>query len=247
MAKMSIWMMILALALTSLACTITLQLPGFERVSGSGNVILVEREVSGFTAVDFGGVGTLHIEVADEEVLRIEAEDNLTQYIVTEVRGERLHIELRENVSIDPTQPIHYYLKVKTLDSIAVSGLGSVEALDLSADHFAVTISGSGDVQIEGLKADDLKVVISGLGNLSIGGGEVERQDIVISGSGGYQARELKSAQADLLISGLGSATVWAEEHLQVSISGSGSVRYVGDPTVKYEISGLGRLERIDE
>ena len=102
MMKMRVWMTIAALVLSSLACTITIQMPGFERVSGSGNVILVERSVSDFTAVQLGGVGTLHIEMADEEVLRIEAEDNLTQYIVSEVREGTLYIELRQNVNIDP-------------------------------------------------------------------------------------------------------------------------------------------------
>jgi len=245
--NMRVWMMITALVLGSLACTVTLNMPGFTRVSGSGNIVMVERDVSDFTGVEFGGVGTLHIELADEEVLRIETDDNLTQYIVTEVRGDKLHIELRQNVNIDPSEPIQYYLKVKSLDYLSVSGLGSVNAPELSADRFTLNISGSGDMRLDGLQAGTLAVGISGLGSLSIAGGEVGSQSISISGSGGYQAEEMKSSQADLQISGLGSATVWAEERLDVSISGSGTVRYVGDPTIKYEISGLGKLERIDK
>jgi hypothetical protein len=234
-----------ALSLVTLACSITFNLP-HPAVKGSGNVIMIERQVSNFHAVSLAGIGELHIEVGDEEKLLIQAEDNLLEYIDSQVQDGSLNIGLRPGVSLDPQKPINYFLSVKSLDSISVSGLGNANAPALKAGNFKVAISGSGSVELQSLEADQLEVVISGLGSLAIGEGKVGDQAINISGSGIYKAQELQSDNADVEISGLGNATIWADKNLKVKISGSGVVEYAGDPQkIESDISGAGKLEQI--
>jgi hypothetical protein len=36
-------------------------------------------------------------------------------------------------------------------------------------------------------------------------------------------------------------------EHFKVTISGGGSVRYAGSPAVEQNVSGIGRVQRIEE
>ena len=206
-----------------------------------------EREVSGFTAVDLGTVGTVFIELGERDSLRIEAEDNFMQYIETEVRDGVLHLETRAGVNILPTQPLFYYLTVEELDGIIVSGLGNVEAPEINTGRFSVSITGGGNIDMEKLEGDQLEVDISGLGDLNIDDGAVGEQSITISGGGNYKADEMASDKAQVDISGLGSATLWATDQLTVDISGGGSVRYVGNPSVDQNVSGLGRVERIGE
>ena len=234
------------LSLVTLACSISINMPVAKQVRGSGNVIMVERQVSGFHAVSLAGIGELHIEVGDEEKLLIQAEDNLLEYIDTTVQDGSLNIGFRSGYSLDPQEPINYFLSVKSLDSISVSGLGNANAPALQAGDFKVAISGSGSVELQGLEADQLDVVISGLGSLAIGEGKVGDQAINISGSGTYKAQELQSNNAVVEISGLGNASIWADEKLTVRISGSGVVEYVGNPqNIESEISGAGKLEQI--
>ena len=232
----------LVLAASSLACSFIAGWPG---VRGSGKVVEEERSVSGFTGVALSGIGNLYIEVGDEEALRIEAEDNLLPYLETEVRGTTLEITTRENVNLLPLRPINFYLTVKALDTITVSGSGHAEAPGLQAEQFFATVSGSGSVKMAGLEAEALTATVSGSGGLDIAGGEVEMQDITLSGSGKYEAKGLESAEADVRLSGSGSATVRVRDRLDVTISGSGSVRYVGDPTVRETVSGSGVVSQI--
>jgi len=252
----------LVLAASSLACSFIAGWPG---VRGSGKVVEEERSVSGFTGVALSGIGNLYIEVGDEEALRIEAEDNLLPYLETEVRGTTLEITTRENVNLLPLRPINFYLTVKALDTITVSGSGHAEAPGLQAEQFfatvsgsgsvkmagleaealTATVSGSGSVKMAGLEAEALTATVSGSGGLDIAGGEVEMQDITLSGSGKYEAKGLESAEADVRLSGSGSATVRVRDRLDVTISGSGSVRYVGDPTVRETVSGSGVVSQI--
>ncbi len=216
-------------------------------IRGSGNVSIEQRPVSGFNAVDLASLGNLVIEMGDQEALRIEAEDNLLEYIETEVRGDTLEIGIRQGVNLNPSEPIRYYLTVKTLGSILVSGLGDVDAPELQAERLSVNISGGGNVDIDSLTANQLSVGISGLGNLTIFGGQVGDQDIHISGGGYYKADEMQSAKAQVDISGMGSTTIRVSESLDANISGGGSVLYYGSPSVDESISGLGKVEQIGE
>ena len=238
---------IAVLLLTTLACRVSFNEIGLRGVSGSGEVVVVDRPVSSFDSIDFSGVGQMIIEIGEEESLRIEAEDNIIKYIETEVRGDTLTIGMRPRINLRPTEPIIYYATVVSLEEISVSGAGNVDAPGLAAARFRVHISGAGDVDIDGLEADELDVTISGLGNLSIFDGQVNTQDVDISGSGSHEARQLTSAYADISLSGLGSAAVWVTERLDVDISGAGSVRYAGDPSVSSNVSGLGSIKQIEE
>jgi hypothetical protein len=229
------------MALSILAC----QVSGLTGVRGSGNVVEEDRAVSGFTGVALAGIGELTIEAGGRESLRIKAEDNLMPYFETEVRNGTLEIGVRDGVNLNPTRPVRFYLTVKELDTVVLSGSGNIEAPDLEAERFSVTISGSGDVEVGDLSADTLNVTISGSGNLDIAGGQVEEQDITISGSGKYQAGDLRSESVEITISGSGNATVWATDSLNVRISGSGSVDYYGTPRTTFSGSGSGKLKSL--
>ena len=233
--------------LTTLACQVSIGNFGYRTVRGSGEVVTEEIDVGNFNSVDLTGVGRLTIEIGEEETLVIEAEDNLIEYIETNVRGDTLQIGIRERININPTEPISYSLTVVSLESISITGAGNVSAPDLEAERFSVEISGAGGVDIDNLIADRLDVHISGLGSLNIGGGYVNQQNVHISGSGNHEARDMESTDASIDLSGLGNATVWATEYLKVDISGAGSVKYTGSPRVDSDVSGLGSLKKIGE
>lgn len=238
---------VLVMALSTLACGVSFNDFGINTVRGSGILVTEERPVSTFERIELSGIGMLVIEIGSEEALVIEAEDNLLEYLETSVRGDTLEIGSRERTNLQPTEPISYYLTVKSLDSISVSGLGNVEAPGMETTRFSVDISGAGDVNMDSLHAEQLDVSISGLGSVGIDAGQVSEQTIDISGSGDYNGRNLESRTADVQVSGLGSATLWVTQDLSVNISGSGSVRYAGDPSVDSDISGLGSLKKINE
>jgi hypothetical protein len=249
MNKKYLWLIsaVTVLLLTTIACSVSIGNIGSRTIRGSGVVETEQRDVSGYSKVELSGIGRLVIEVGENESLTIEAEDNLMEYIETDVRGSTLQIGIQERISINPSKPIIYYLTVRQLEAINVSGAGSVEAPDLEADRFSVDISGAGGVKIDRLVAARLDVNISGLGDMTINGGQVDQQDVNISGSGNHETRDMESAEADISLSGLGNATVWVTEYLKVGISGAGSVRYAGNPTVDSNVSGLGSLRKITE
>jgi hypothetical protein len=212
-----------------------------QRIQGSGNSAVEERQVSGIERVSLTAIGELTIIQGDEEGLTVEADDNIMPYIETVMRGRELYLEIRNGISINPITTIRYTLRVKDLNRISVTGSGNIYADELDVDDLNLSISGSGNMNFGSLNATNLKVTTSGSGNFDLAG-TVERQDITITGSGNYRARELESTRANVQISGAGSVTVRAAEELDVRITGFGNVDYYGSPNVSQTISGSGNV-----
>ncbi len=216
----------------------------YTRVLGSGEVITETRRVSGFTAVELSGIGTLIIEQGSKESLEVTAEDNILKYLNSSVYGRNLRLGVDDFMSIEPTKEIIYHLTVKNLERIEISGLGNIEIEALETSELDFEISGSGNAYIGDLQADSLNLEVSGLGNVEIGG-SVEDQRIELSGAGNYDAEDLKSSEARIEISGTGKAAMWVENEFDVELSGMGNLQYYGSPILSTEMSGMGTVKSL--
>ena len=211
-------LLLLVVALGAQGCV------GFRPVYGSGRVVEEELKVSDFTGVKLATFGDLYIETGDEETLRIKAEDNLIRYFESGVTGDSLEIGQQVGVTLHPRRPVRFYLTVKKLDTIALSGSGNIKTPDLAAERISVTISGSGDVEAEDLRADAIDVRITGSGNLDIAGSEAREQTIAIYGSGDVKIRDLEADEIGVQITGSGNLDISGGEveEQDITINGSG-------------------------
>jgi hypothetical protein len=220
---------------------------GFGVVRGSGDLVTESRSVNNFDRVDLSGSGEVVITQSGEESLTVETDDNIMQYVTTEVRDGTLYLGLDSQgiQSISPSQ-LKFTLTVKDLTGMKVSGSGGISAASLGTDRLDVKVSGSGDARVDSLTAEKVEVRISGDGGVELAG-EVTGQDIDISGSGQYRAGNLQSETVKIKISGSGDATVWAIESLDAHVSGSGSVNYYGSPQTSFSGSGSGEINGLGE
>jgi hypothetical protein len=305
----SSFLTLLSSGLFSLGALALFRIPGigiFGGEEGSGNVIRKKVDVRDFNRVKLSGIGNLFIEQTGEESLEVEIEDNLYELLRIVVNSQELSIGFIPNIGfIRPTKAINFYLKVKDIQGITLSGSGEVDAGNLKGARLDIKVSGSGDIETEKLEAQQLSLTISGSGNiktsdiltnefsthitghgdariptlktdemeLKISGsgkfeidkvetksiearitgvgnmrlaGKTGSQEIVISGSGNYRAAELESTNATIKISGVGDANVKVSDNLDVSISGSGSVRYTGRPSMQVRKSGIGKVTSVE-
>lgn len=81
-------------------------------IAGSGNVVTQSREVSGFEAVSFSGVGRLILEQTGTESLTITADDNILPLIVSDVVGRRLVLRFESVTNFTNIQEIVFRLSV---------------------------------------------------------------------------------------------------------------------------------------
>jgi predicted small secreted protein len=210
---------------------------------GSGKRITESRQVRGIDRVSLAGSGEVILAQGDGESLTVETDDNLMQYVVTQVNGGTLTLGTQSGVSVSPTR-LRFTLTVEDLDGMAVSGSGEIDVERFEAGRLEIEVSGSGNVRIGALAAQETEVQISGSGNVELAG-QVTEQAVTISGSGEYQGGDLASERASVTIGGSGNATLWAAESLDARVTGSGSVNYYGDPTTNLSSSGSGKVRRL--
>jgi hypothetical protein len=214
-------------------------------VRGSGKLITESRNVSDFDRVTLAGSGEVILTQGDGESLTVETDDNVMQYVTTEVRGGTLTLGTEPGKRVSPTR-LKFALRVEDLAGLQVSGSGDVVAERFTTDDLEITVSGSGDVQIDALTADEVAVRISGSGDVELAG-QVTGQEVTVSGSGKYRAGDLRSETVAVTISGSGDATIWATESLDARITGSGSVGYYGHPETNVSTSGSGKARELGD
>ena len=240
MKRHSMWLALMVLIAASLACAVPSV--GIKTIKGSGNVVTEERDVSGFDRVALSAFGEVIITQGDEESLTVETDDNLMQYIETQVRDGTLELGFTDDdILLRPSKSIIFRLSVIELTALDSSGAGLFEIDELDADRLEVTLSGAGDIRMSSLTATHLAVTVSGAGNIELAG-QVKTQEINLNGLGNYNAPDLESQAATVRISGAGSATIWVYDTLDVTISGAGNVEYFGSPNVTQDISGVGKV-----
>ena len=255
-------MLALILGCGAMGCSALSGALGARVIRGSGNVAAEEHEVRDFTSVTFATIGQLLIEQGEEEGLRIEAEDNLLPYFESEIHNGELIIREAGNVTLQPTQPVRFHLRVRTLEGLAVTGSGSASAARLAAETFSAQLTGSGDLTLGQLAAVNVRAQLSGSGAMEIAAltatqldaqltgagamqfaGEVRSQQLTLSGSGDYRAAALHSHTADVVLTGSGAVQLHVAEKLSARLTGSGSILYTGAPMVESQITGSGWIK----
>ena len=210
-----------------------------EGIQGSGDITTETRELAEFDRVVFSSEGTVMLTQAEELSLSIEADDNLHQYLVTDVSNGVLTISTTENTDVAPSRTMKFRIGVVDLSGIELRGAGTITADTVQSSAIEVVLSGTGDVVIKQLRADEVTVNHTGVGTIQVAG-ETDLQEVVASGTGDYDGSDLVCRTATVEASGLAEVTVNVTDDLQITASDSGAVSFYGSPTVEQDISDSG-------
>jgi hypothetical protein len=218
-----------------------------EKVRGSGHVTQETHKVKKFHGVALRTSGDLYLEKGNRESLRVEAEDNLHEYLEFEVDDGILEIRTRRHVNLRPKKDIRFYLTFKELDTLLLSGSGDIEAPDLDAEELRVEVTGSGDVDTGDLEADELYIRLSGSGNIEIAGAEADEQAISVTGSGDIFIGDADGKTLSLKISGSGDVEVSGgfvdEQTIVITGSGDYDAERVESMAIDVRLSGSGNAK----
>lgn len=215
-------------------------------VTGSGRVEREDRIVSDFKTVTLAGSGDLVIQQGSTEELTIEADDNLIPFIHSEVNDGELVIRWDDGINPVPSKPVRFLLTVKDLTNVNLTGSGSLTADDFTGDSLTISMAGSADAHLNAVTLKDLTTTISGSGNV-IASGTVNSFTIKVAGSGDVKASDLQASTVSVKVAGSGDAIVWATDKLNVSVAGSGDIRYRGQPkSISQSIAGSGSVTPVN-
>ena len=213
------------------------------RVTGNGNIRTEKRNTGNFNAVRTSGSIDIEINSGDAYNVSVEDDDNILQYVVTEVNNGALNIHYSDDVSVNDDHA-KVYVTVPSLNKIISSGSADISITDVlkNTDKIELKVSGSGTINGE-LDAPAVSVEVSGSGNVDLRG-RTKDFDCSVSGSGDVKCANLQSENATVHVSGSGNAHVFASVHLSASAAGSGDVYYSGSPAnPEIHTSGSGSVQ----
>jgi hypothetical protein len=229
----------LALFLANAAC-------GLVFVRGSGNVISVARQESGFDRISVSGGMHLYLSQGDEEMLEIEAEDNILPYIESYVEDGLLVVRYERGRSFRTQYPVRVHAVMVEVREITGSGGSQIQTKNIESDALSIVLSGGGSGEFMSIETDHLTVNFSG-GSRGTFSGRAAEQVVRVSGGGRYHAGEVESNTTLINLSGGAGGTVWVKKSLNATLSGGSILEYYGDPQVTEQLSGGSRIQNIGQ
>ncbi len=234
-----------ALTLSLVLFTIAACAQWGKRIKGNGNIVTIERSVGQYDAVASAGWFDVELVDGQEGQLTLKGEENLLEYIKTEVKDGKLVIKKEKGVNLKPSNwksGIVITVPVESIEAVSLSGSGDVVSKStLKADDFKASVAGSGDVSLS-IEANDLKAVLSGSGDIDLTG-NAKTFEVSVAGSGDIKAFDLEADYVDAKVSGSADIKVTVNEELKARVSGSGDITYKGNPgKIDSKSSGSGDI-----
>lgn len=213
-------------------------------VSGSGNVISESRATSSYDGIDVSGFYDIDLIPGTEGQLTLKGDDNLLDYVVTEVVNNTLHIYTKNGSNLNSSKGIRITVPFESLSSAKLTGSGSIiTTTTIKSKTFEASITGSGDIEIP-IEAETVDANVTGSGDLKLTG-KTEQFNCNVTGSGDIVADELKANKANAHVSGSGDIVLFAKEYLKADVTGSGDISYIGTPEKRdFSTTGSGDISR---
>ena len=191
-------------------------------IVGSGTEVSEARGLPEFSQIEVGGAAHVVASIGAETAVVVTCDDNLVEYVLTEVRGDTLKVSMQSG---------SYQFETRLLVTV------------VSPELVGARVSGAGDLDLSGVDTDHFEARTSGAGSLRVIGraDEIEAQS---SGAGSMDLSQLTARTAEVRVSGAGNVAVNARESLSARASGAGSVRFAGAPAVEANVSGAGSVKR---
>jgi uncharacterized protein YxeA len=196
-------------------------------VTGNHDVVKKERNAESFTGIRVSTGIDVYLKQGNNETISVEADENLHEYILTEVRDGILHVYTE--VNIRDAEMKRVYVTMKEVTSVKTSSAGDVIGeTPVKSDRLELSASSAGDIKLE-VYAKEIEVDISSSGDMTLTG-EVDILQADLSSAGDLNAYDLQAREADVSVSSAGNADINVSEKITARASSAGDVNYRGDP-----------------
>ncbi len=230
---------ILFLAIIAVFITLRIELSR-EAHKGSGHIVTEERTLTDFTEIEARGNLVIHLEQSDNHKVKIEADDNLIEFIETRVSRGQLRIRLTEPVRSQSY--INLYVQFQDLYHIeGTAGSHFFSTDDLHGEVLTKEL-GSGARSVLSLFYDELNVTLKS-GSFSNLSGRTNKFSVEGTTGAIIDASQLTALACEATSKSGAEVTVFVSESLTANASSGGLINYHGNPGHKsWNISSGGQI-----
>lgn len=220
------------ITLSLVLCSLVATAQWGKRVKGNGKTVTIKRSVGDYDAVTVAGWFDVKLVNGNEGELTLKGEENLLDYIKTEVKDGKLVIKTKKGVNLKPSNwnsGIYITVPVESIEMVALSGSGDVIGeTKIKTNDFKTKVSGSGDISLA-VEANTVEARLSGSGDINLSG-KANDLDVRVSGSGDIKAYDLIAEFVTAQITGSADIKITANQMLKAKVTGSGDISYKGNP-----------------
>lgn len=191
------------------------------------------RSVESFNRIHVSSGIDLYLTQGKDQKVRVEAEPDLIDKIITQVENGVLKICIRDKMNWDLgwnlTRKVHVtFVDLEELRASAGSDVYSQNPFKLK--ELKINSSSGSDVQIENLSAEFVSVVTSSGADARISGKTIKLYADASSGSD-LDCRELVSEDCEVRASSGSDALVHVTGSIKARASSGGDIQYTGRPS----------------
>lgn len=221
-------LLLICVCLLTLSC-VNAQWGNNKRVKGNGDMVSETRNTDPYDEIKLVGSMDVQLVAGQEGKITVDAESNLQEYILTEVKNGALKISTKDGYNLAPKDEILITVPFESLEAVSVTGSGDMWTNDkITSSNLDIQVTGSGDMKLE-LEVEDLEGRITGSGDVKLKG-KSKNFACKVTGSGDFNAYDLYAQNVEAKVSGSGDIMVNAKNSLKASVSGSGDITYKGNP-----------------
>lgn len=219
-----------------------------EYVTPSSHISTVTKSVSGFNRLEVMDPFNVYVTFSDaEEMIRIEANENIQQFIRIKEQNDLLLIKLDDQLTIRRGDAVlNIYITTRQVKEFTASGAASIVLQNQLVQPYAeVYLSGASSFT-GSLQVNEFTSTIIGASNLDLNGAaghfSVEASGACVMNDFGFQVQNLT---ADL--DGVSTVSLTVIQQLSVKARGSSTVYYKGDGVITHQdLSDTSRIVRLD-
>jgi hypothetical protein len=120
----------------------------WKTVEGHGKVVTRERKTDSFTGVKVSSGIDVYLRQGDIEKVSVEADENLHEYILTEVHGGVLNVYSEYNIRDAERKRV--YVTMKDINSVRTTSAGDVIGEGpVNSEKLELSASSAGDIKLE--------------------------------------------------------------------------------------------------
>lgn len=208
------------------------------QIRGNGHIEEQSRALSGFNAITSISSVDVYVKQGNTFSVVVRADDNLFNYIKTEVKNNTLIISVTRNIWRAKT--LEVYITMKNLQKVVLTGSGDFYCKSpFTTQNLQFILTGSGDAKAT-LEAKNVQVKVGGSGNVDVSGirGNL---GIEVNGSGDVTATGLQLETCSLKVTGSGDVELKGRtDQLTMVVAGSGDVAASGLAAVSVNAHNTG-------
>ncbi|OFY68495.1 MAG: hypothetical protein A2Y71_14590 [Bacteroidetes bacterium RBG_13_42_15] len=196
-------------------------------VYGNNQVVKKERDAGNFSGLRVSSGIDVYLKQTGDESIVVEADENLHEYILTEIRDGILNVYTEANIREAEMKRV--YVTMKDINSLKTTSAGDIIGeTPVKTEKLELSASSAGDIKLE-VYAKVIEANISSSGDVTLTG-EVDILDASLSSAGDLNAFGLDVREAEVSASSAGDADISVSERLRARASSAGDINYRGNP-----------------